>query len=74
MENYPAVAFLVNHGKALAALVAAAPVLAALAAVVFAGVHWSWVVAGLAVGALAGLLIKALAEVTVIITDMLLPK
>jgi hypothetical protein len=74
MENYPAIAILVRYGKVLAAGVALVPVLAALCAVVTLGVHWGWVAAGVAAGALVGLLFKALVELTVIITDMLLPK
>ena len=73
MENYPAVGILVNHGKWLATLVALGAVLAALIAVLL-GAHWLWLIAGLGLGALGALLIKALSEMTVIITDMLLPK
>ncbi len=74
MENYPAIAILVKHGKALAAAVAVLPVLAALCAVGAFGMHWSVVVAGVIVGVLAGFLFKVMVELTVIITDMLLPK
>jgi len=74
MENYPAIAILVKHGKALAFLVAALPVLASLCAVGALGMHWSVVVAGVVVGVIAGFLFKVMVELTVIITDMLLPK
>jgi len=40
--------------------VALVPVLAALCAVATLGVHWGWVAAGVAAGALIGLLFKAL--------------
>ena len=74
MENYPAIAILVKYGKALAICVAALPLLAALCAVAVLGAHWGVIVAGVVAGALAGLLFKALVELTVIITDMLLPR
>ena len=73
--NYPAIAILVKHGKALAAAVAVLPVLAALCVVGVFGMHWSIVVAGVIVGVLAGFLFKVMVEdITVIITDMLLPR
>jgi len=74
MENYPAIAILVKHGKALAAAVAVLPVLAALCAVGAFGLHWAWVAVGIVAGLLAGFLFKVLVELTLIITDMLLPK
>jgi hypothetical protein len=74
MENYPAIAILVKHGKLLAAVVALLPVLGALCAVGAFGLHWAWVVVGIVAGALAGFLVKVMVELTVIITDMLLPK
>lgn len=74
MENYPAIAILVKHGKALAILVAVLPILAALCAMGALGMHWIVLVAGVVVGAIAGFLFKVMVELTVIITDMLLPK
>jgi len=74
MENYPAIAILVKHGKTLAAVVAVLPVLASLFAVGALGMHCGVVVAGIVVGLLAGFLFKVMVELTVIITDMLLPK
>ena len=74
MENYPAIAILVKHGKALAILIAVLPVLAALCAVGALGMHWSVIVAAAVVGVIAGFLIKVMVELTLIITDMLLPK
>ena len=74
MENYPAIAILVKYGKALAALVAVLPVLAVLCAVAAFGLHWAWIAVGAGVGLLAGFLFKLLVELTLIITDMLLPK
>ena len=74
MENYPAIAILVKHGKALAVVVAVLPVLASLYAIGAFGMHWSVVIAGVVVGALAGFLFKVMVELTLIITDMLLPK
>jgi len=74
MENYPAIAILVKYGKALAAVVALLPVLAALCAVGAFSLHWSWIAVGVVAGLLAGFLVKVMVELTVIITDMLLPK
>lgn len=74
MENYPAIAILVKHGKALAILIAVLPVLAALCAVGVLGMHWGVIVAAIVVGVIAGFLIKVMVELTLIITDMLLPK
>jgi hypothetical protein len=74
MENYPAIAILVKHGKALAILIAVLPVLAALCAVGALGMHWSVIVAAAVLGVIAGFLIKVMVELTLIITDMLLPK
>jgi len=74
MENYPAVAFIVRYGHLLALLVALAPVAGTACAVFGLGAHWAWLPVGLGAGALGGLLMKAVAEITVIITDMLLPK
>ena len=74
MENYPAIAILVKHGKALAVLVALLPLLGSLCLVASVGMHWSVILAGLVAGALAGFLFKVMVELTVIITDMLLPK
>ena len=74
MENYPAIAVLVKHGKALAVIVALLPILASLCAVTAVGMHWSVVIAGVIAGLLAGFLFKVMVELTLIITDMLLPK
>jgi hypothetical protein len=74
MENYPAVALVVKFGTWLALLVAAAPVAAAVCAVFGLGAHWAWLPVGLGVGALGGLLMKTVGELTTIIADMLLPK
>jgi len=74
MENYPAVSFIVRFGSWLAAIVAVLPVAAAVCAVFGLGAHWAWLPVGVGAGALGGLLIKAMAELVTIITDMLLPK
>ena len=74
MEKYPAVGIMVKYGAALAGLIAAAPVLFALWAVFAAGAPAVWIAVGLFAGGLGGLLMKTLTELTVIITDMLLPQ
>jgi hypothetical protein len=74
MENYPAVALVVKFGTWLALFVAAAPVAGAACAVFGLGAHWAWLPVAIGVGALGGLLMKTMVEITTIITDMLLPK
>lgn len=74
MEQYPAVQFMVAHGRKLAILVGLAlPVLVALG-IVFAGWHWVWGVAAIVAGVIAGFAFRTFAELTQIIADMLLPQ
>ncbi len=74
MEKYPAVSIMVKFGAVIAGLIAAAPVALALWAVLGFGAPPVWIVVAVAVGGLGGLLMKTLTELTVIITDMLLPQ
>ena len=74
MEDYPAIAFLVRYGAALSVAVTVLPIVAALFCVAAIGMHWAVIVAGVVLGLLAGFMMKVIVELTVIITDMLLPK
>jgi len=74
MEQYPAVKFMVTHGRWLAI-----PVGLALPVLVFLGVFatgWSWVwgVVAIAAGLVIGFAFRTFAELTQIIADMLLPQ
>lgn len=74
MEQYPAVQFMVTHGRKLAIPVGFALPVLALLGLVFAGWHWVWVVAAVAAGAVVGFAFRTFAELTQIIADMLLPQ
>jgi hypothetical protein len=74
MEQYPAVRFMVTHGRWLAI-----PVGLVLPVLVFAGVaiaDWNWLcgILAIAVGTMAGFAFRTFAELTQIIADMLLPQ
>ena len=74
MEQYPAVQFMVTHGRKLSILVGLAlPFLVALG-IVFAGWHWVWGITAIAAGVGLGFAIRTFAELTQIIADMLLPQ
>ena len=74
MEQYPAVQFMVAHGRKLSILVGLAlPFLVALG-IVFAGWHWVWGAAAIVAGIGFGFAFRTLAELTQIIADMLLPQ
>jgi hypothetical protein len=74
MENYPAVAFMVKHGKWIAVLTALLPIATAIALMIFCALHWSWLIAAMGLGAFGGLMMKAFVELIQIIVDMLLPQ
>jgi len=74
MEQYPAVQFMVAHGRKLSILVGLAlPLLVALG-IVFAGWHWVWGAAAMVAGIGFGFAFRTFAELTQIIADMLLPQ
>jgi len=74
MEQYPAVQFMVAHGRKLSILFGLAlPFLVALG-IVFAGWHWVWGAAAIVAGIGFGFAFRTLAELTQIIADMLLPQ
>ncbi len=74
INRFPAVRFVVRHGGLLAPLAASLPMLLAVAAVGLEGLHWFWLVCGGLVGAACGFVVRLLAEMTIIIADMLLPE
>jgi hypothetical protein len=74
MENYPAVAFMVKHGKWVTVLTALVPIGTTVAIMVFCALHWGWLIAAVGLGAFGGLMMKAFVELIQIIVDMLLPQ
>lgn len=74
MEQYPAVQFMVSHGRKLAILVGLALPVLVLAGILFAGWHWIWAIAAVAGGLVLGFAFRTFAELTQIIADMLLPQ
>ncbi len=74
MEQYPAVQFMVKHGRNLAILVGLALPVLVLIGIVFAEWHWVWGVAALVAGGVVGFAFRTFAELTQIIADMLLPQ
>ena len=74
MEQYPAVRFMVTHGRWLAIPVGLAlPVLVCLG-VFMAGWSGIWVIAAVVAGLVVGFAFRTFAELTQIIADMLLPQ
>jgi membrane-bound ClpP family serine protease len=74
MEQYPAVRFMVTHGRWLAIPIGLAlPVLVFLG-VMSAGWSWIWVILAVAGGIVVGFAFRTFAELTQIIADMLLPQ
>lgn len=74
MEQYPAVRFMVAHGRKLAIPVGLALPVLALVGIALADWHWLWAVAALAAGTVLGFVVRVFAELTQIIADMLLPQ
>jgi hypothetical protein len=74
MEQYPAVRFMVNHGRWLAILIGVSLPVLVFAGVIVADWSWVWGALSLAVGLMAGFAFRTFAELTQIITDMLLPQ
>ncbi len=74
MEQYPAVQFMVTHGRNLSILVGLALPVLVLIGIAFAEWHWVWGIAAIVVGAGVGFAFRTFAELTQIIADMLLPQ
>lgn len=74
MEQYPAIKFMVTHGRWLAIPVGLAlPVLVFLG-VAIAGWSWMWGVLAIAAGGVVGFAFRTFAELIQVIADMLLPQ
>lgn len=74
MEQYPAVRFMVKHGRMLAILAGIALPVLVLIGVVAAGWHWVWLAGAAVAGVAVGFVFRTFAELTQIIADMLLPQ
>lgn len=74
MEQYPAVQFMVKHGRRLSVAVGLAPPLIAIIGIVFQQWGVFSLVGALILGLLIGFAFRTFAELTQIIADMLLPQ
>jgi hypothetical protein len=74
MEQYPAIAFIVKHGKSLTLVIALLPLLVIGLLLPAAGFHWLWSALALAMVPLTYLVARSYVELVAIIADMLLPK
>jgi hypothetical protein len=74
MEQYPAVAFIVRHGKPLALALSLLPPVVIALVLHAAGFAWMWSVLGLVLLPLTYLIARSYVELVAIIADMLLPK
>lgn len=73
IPTYPALGFLVKHGKAIAGAVAALPLLGAIAAVA-AGAHPLLLVAGLVACPVLLLFMLTYVEMARVISDTMIPR
>jgi hypothetical protein len=71
--HYPAVAFLVRHGRLLAIVIGVVLALAGTVATLL-GFGWAWAPVGFAAGILIWLLLQSYVEVLTIISETLLPQ
>ena len=74
MERYPAVRFMVTHGRNLSILVGLALPVLVLVGILAADWHWVWGAAAVVGGVIVGFAFRTFAELTQIIADMLLPQ
>jgi hypothetical protein len=74
MDKYPTIHFIVSHGRAVAFMLGALPLVCVLAAVVAFGLTWWLVTAGVAVSVVAWFLARSYVELVQVMADMLLPK
>jgi hypothetical protein len=74
MEQYPAVAFIVRHGKPLALVLSLLPPIVIALVLHAAGFAWICSALALALLPLTYLIARSYVELVAIIADMLLPK
>jgi hypothetical protein len=74
MEQYPAVALIVRHGKSLALALSLLPPVVLALVLHAAGFAWPWSVLAFALLPLTYLIARSYVELVTIIADMLLPK
>lgn len=74
MDQYPAIKLIVDHGDAIAIVVAALPFLGGIALFVLLAMHWLVLVAGFVTSLVLLLIMKSYVELVRVIADMLLPK
>ena len=74
MEQYPAIAFVVRHGKPLALVCGLLPPPVAGLLLHEAGFHWLWSALALATLPLTYLIARSAVELVAVVADMLLPK
>ena len=74
MDQYPTLRRIVEHGDTIAALIAALPLLGAIALFAVFSMHWLVLVAGVVASLVLLLLMKSYVELVRVISDMLLPK
>ncbi|GAA5231912.1 hypothetical protein FOZ76_15110 [Verticiella sediminum] len=74
MEQFPTIKLLVEHGTAIAVLVAVLPLIGAWAAFELLSLHWLVLAAGLVSSAVLLLIMKSYVELVRVVSEMLLPK
>jgi glucose dehydrogenase len=73
VPRYPFINFLLRHGQFFAAAVGLLPVGGALCLAYFGG-SWTWMIAGIVLGAVLYVIARSYVELVALIADMLLPK
>jgi carbon starvation protein CstA len=73
MDDYPALNFLMEHARSVAAAAAVLPLAGAIVAVA-AGASPLWLVAGIVAAAVGYGLVRSYVELIKLVTDMLMPK
>ena len=74
MDQYPTIKLIVEHGNAIAMLIAVLPLLGGIALFALLSMHWLVLAAGLVTSLVLLLLMRSYVELVRVISDMLLPK
>ncbi len=74
MNEYPAIAFIVKHGKLLALVAGVLPPIFIAALMQAVGLHWIWSLLIVAGAPLCYLCARGAVEMVMVLADMLLPK